>query len=281
MKITNKYKLPPPLIRAIENDQYDPGERSDISVTRLIDSPRKVHLIKQYGNEITEDASDRIWSLLGQATHSILERAADGDDISEQRLYADVNGWTLSGQFDLISEGTLYDFKVTSVWSLKGDLKVEYERQLNVLDWLCKQNGVGEVERLAICGICKDWRRNEFLRYGGDYPPAPAVSLPVPRWSDEEQEAYVKERITLHQKAAEGHQIDCTASERWEKPTTYAVMKKGRKTALRVLESEEAAESWMDENGGDSIEIREGESTRCESYCPVSAHCEQYRKMKE
>ena len=68
----------------------------------------------------------------------------------------------------------------------------------------------------------------------------------------------------------------CTSEERWAKPDTYAVMKKGRKTALRLLPTEEQAKEYIGDQDF-SVEFRKGVSTRCEGYCEVSQFCNQYR----
>ena len=85
MKITNKFNLPEAIYEAVKNDGYTRGD-SDISVTQLIDSPYIRELKNNHNSEIEEDATDRIWSLLGQAVHTILERA-DTEDLKEERLY--------------------------------------------------------------------------------------------------------------------------------------------------------------------------------------------------
>jgi hypothetical protein len=63
-------------------------------------------------------------------------------------------------------------------------------------------------------------------------------------------------------------------------------MKKGRKTALRVLDSREEAEQWMKENKGDYIEVGPGEDKKCQDgYCRVAAFCsyaqELLKEMKQ
>lgn len=116
MALTNKSNLPGVIERAVANDPYESS--SDISTTRLIAPPRIRVLEKKYADQVEEDVSDLIFSLLGSSVHSIIERAVSDDDIAEKRLYVDVKGWTLSGQFDLLtSTGELIDFKVTSAWS--------------------------------------------------------------------------------------------------------------------------------------------------------------------
>ena len=73
MKYTNKLNLPQPLVSAIVNDKYDSGT-SDISVTSLL-KPYQLRALERHHDKLTEDIADRIWSLLGQVIHGILERA--------------------------------------------------------------------------------------------------------------------------------------------------------------------------------------------------------------
>ena len=58
--------------------------------------------LQTLADEITADISERIWILLGQSVHTILERANEGrkDVLSELRMYSEVLGWTVSGQPD-------------------------------------------------------------------------------------------------------------------------------------------------------------------------------------
>jgi len=268
--ITNNYNLPRSLVEAIKNDSYSPGD-SDITVTQLIGPPMIRYLRKKYSGEITEDAADRLWSLYGQAAHHILERAGLVSELNEERLYMFVNGWTIGGQLDnlCLLEGVLSDYKMTSIWAVKGDIKPEWEAQLNVLAQLCRLNGF-PVEKLQIIALLKDWRRTESLRYN-DYPPVPVKVVDIPLWEEERVKKYIFERVLIHQKEP----VPCTPEERWHKPDKFAVMKKGRKTAVRVLDSDEEAEAYITEKEIDTgyIVHRPGEDTRCESYCEVAKVC--------
>ncbi len=73
MKYTNLSNLPKAIERAVINDPYE--SNSDISTTRLIAPPRIRVLQKRNWDLITEDVSDRIFSLLGQSVHHVIERA--------------------------------------------------------------------------------------------------------------------------------------------------------------------------------------------------------------
>ena len=269
--LTNIYNLPDAIFQAVKNDPYKGG--GDISVTKLIDSPQRRTLIKKHHESIVEDVSDRIWSLLGQAVHTILERA-NKSDIVEDRLYAQVNGWSLSGQFDRMDlhGATLDDYKVTGVYkAMTGDVK-DWTWQLNVLRWLALQNGY-KVEGLRIIAILRDWKKSESQRKEG-YPQTPIITIPIEVLPDEVVYQYICERISLHQAASAGETVLCTDDERWYEGTKWALIKKGNKRATRVYENQDDIESPIPD--GFFIEERKGGYKRCAEYCEVAKFCPQY-----
>jgi hypothetical protein len=267
MKLTNKAGLPQALVNAVNNDGYSRGQ-SDISVTQLIDSPLVRTLRKEHRDEIEEDVSDRIWALFGQVVHTILERA-NTTGMVEQRLYATVDGKTISGQFDHLENGILTDWKLTSVWAVVYG-RSEWGRQLNVLAYLCRLKGL-EVKQLQIIAMMRDWQKSK-VEPEGNYPQTQVITIPIDMWTPERQEEYIKECLAAHFNDA----VNCSDEQRWKKEDTFAVMKKGRKSALRVLVSEPEATEWKEANGGDEIVKRPGSFTRCESYCNVRQWCPNY-----
>ena len=285
MKITNKYNLPNALVRAIENDGY--SYTGNISVTQLISPPQLRWLTRRYWNSLEEDVTDRIWTLLGSAVHTILERAEDkhAADMQEVRLEAECDGWVWSGQADLWeAPDKVMDYKVTSGWAAIGDLKDEWKYQLNMLAYLYRQAGF-PVNELAIVAIFRDWSKYKAMQ-SSDYPQKPAQTIDVPLMTDDEILDYVRERIHLHKESENVPDEElppCTAKECWAKPTTYALMKNKNKRATRVLQTYEEAEILLAEHESKNtkdnfyIETRQGEFTRCEFYCPVKDYCHQYR----
>jgi hypothetical protein len=249
---------------------------------------------------IEDDVSNRIFSLLGQSVHHILERSKLKVDLAERRLfYKDdkiTNGWTLSGQFDLLSrQGDLTDFKVTSAWAALDALtngKDEWENQLNVLDFLCRKNQKTltrykkevKVKSLNIMAILRDWSKLKVMQ-SDNYPRKQVVMIPIRRWSEEEQENYVQARIKLHQDAEKLDQLPlCTAKERWRKEDSYALMLDNRKTAKRVLPTREEMDKYMKENKyvegqGCRVVFRAGEDVRCQHYCSVNQFCSHFMNV--
>jgi hypothetical protein len=276
MRITNHANLPDAIVQAVKNDPYPLQDTGDISVTRLIDAPQIRVLRERHRDEIEEDAADRIWSLLGQVAHGILERA-ETVAMTEQRLFANVAGWRVSGQFDrlaVLPDGTLQDYKVTSVWAVINGVKADWLHQLNCLRWLAEQNG-HPVRRLQIVAILRDWSRGKALG-DANYPQRQVKVLDVPVWTLQEAGDYIRERVRLHQAADDGLVPECSPEERWERPTTYAVMRRGRKSALRVFDRLADARDLANEPDR-HIEVRPGRAVRCEEYCPVAQFCPQRR----
>jgi hypothetical protein len=142
---------------------------------------------------------------------------------------------------------------------------------------------------LQIVAIVRDWSRRE-AQNKADYPKAPIVVIDIPLWSFEHREAYVRDRISLHGDAlfemeTDGEMPECTPEEMWERPTTYALKKDGNVRAKSVHETREAADKALADatekaKKGEKflIEVREGDRTRCSSFCQVAGMCSQYKK---
>lgn len=294
MKITNNAGLPQAIVEAVRLDDYDPGD-CDISVSALIGPPQIRQLRVEYEDKITEDAVDRVWALLGKAVHVILERAAI-QGTAEERLFADMNGYTVSGQLDHIGyqHPRLTDYKVTSAWTHIHGPRQDWIHQLNTYAWLARQNGL-EVEELQIVAIYRDWSAAQARR-NADYPQVQVARVEIPVWPDEDAEEYVAERLAMHFGDIWHF---CTDEERWAKEEQWAVMREGRKSALRVLNSKEQALIWAEEHGHVTVEMavvngeeipvsgtwsgghylqeRPREYVRCEGYCSVAPFCSQWQ----
>ncbi len=282
MIITNNASLPEPLVRAVSRHSHEHPPNT-ISVTSLIQPPQIRALTLKHDAELSEDASDRLWALLGTLLHHALEGHAQGvkNLTSEEELKMEVLGWTLIGHYDLselLLEGELLtDYKLTSVWAVKEGVKTDWEQQLNVYAHLIRAAG-RYIEKLQIVAIGRDWSKAK-ARYEKGYPQQQVKVMPVPLWTPEDTQAFIEERVRLHQEAEKGIWPDCTPEERWARPTIYALMKKGQKKAVRLYETKAAANFAMAKD--QYIVERPGESVRCESYCSVSERCEQFKREKE
>lgn len=280
MKLTNKHDLPQTFINVIKRPTYTKGD-AHISVTELLNSPRIVQLKRKHWDELTQDASEMVWALFGTAVHGILEHGKDDNHIVEERLFTELDGWKISGAIDLqeVHEDgiKIRDYKVTGAWSVMNE-KADWHNQLNIYAWLVERVKGIRVADLAIIAIVRDWSaRDAAMREG--YPQAPIVTIDIPLWSFEKRQQFILDRVNLHSHAyfesTGGELPPCTPEDMWEKPTTWAVKKEGAARAKSVhtykIEAEIAAPP------GYIIETREGERTRCKSYCQVAPFCNQYQ----
>lgn len=286
--ITNKHNLPQTLVNLAESRDYSRGN-SHRSITQLIDAPQISVLRMINENRITEDVVDTFWANLGSALHHITEKGADDKHLVEERLFVDVEDWTISGAIDVQrleddNSITIMDYKFTSVWAVKNP-KLDWERQLNCYAYLVEANKKVKIKELQIICFLRDWNRNNAKR-DINYPQQQIVVVPIKLWDFEERSKYVADRVRTHQEALQDYMngkdmAECTFEEMWKREDTYAVKKKKNKRALKVFEIETDAKEFAKEKGEEyEIEFREGVAVRCEdNYCKVNQWCPQYQQV--
>jgi hypothetical protein len=296
MQLTNTLGLPDVLAEAVAQSmaKYDRGE-AIYSVSELI-SPTQITILKRrHAEDIVEDVSDNLWSLMGTAMHNILEEAGVRlAKNTEPRLFADIEGLRISGAIDYAADdGILYDWKFVSVWEVMHGVKKEREEQLNCYAHLARLNG-WDITGLRVGFIFRDWSKSQAAREK-EYPQKGAVMHDLRLWGHEEAHAFIATRLhALGLQYATG-EMHCSEEERWHKDDKWAVMKAGNKKASRVLPSETEALDWALNgklaarhpqghimlNNGIGIEHRPGEDTRCELYCAAAPFCPQFKEAKK
>lgn len=289
------------MFNALAANTYVGG--GDISATRLIGPPRIVTLRKHHEDEIKEDASQRIWSLLGSSVHRILELSAGEGVRVEERQSMRVTGltlpegewdWDVTAQPDVLHSEVLYDYKVTSIWSVLHGEKPEWERQLNIQAALHRHNG-DVVREAYIIAIMRDWQVSK-ARFEKDYPKVAVMKISIPMWPQAEALEYITRRVKVHQQAQLDYENSgqdantlplCTETERWYRGGGFAVKKKNAKTGVvnkkadRVFPDLTGAKQFMADNTGSlpkgkvfaDVEVRKGENKRCLDYCDVAEFC--------
>jgi hypothetical protein len=298
MRITNKHNLPEPFVHALGLDEYERGD-ADFTTTELQKPVRIAAYTKSHWDEMEEDVSERIWAFTGQVKHIILERIARSDPqryIAERRYTIEIPEqwfpWTddgpvrsrkISGKIDLYDKKTrvLYDYKETSVWKfILGDTR-EWEEQANTNLYLMRMNDV-HPEKLVNVALLKDWKaRLARMTRRKDYPQCAINLCELPMWSVGQQQDFILKRIGMHE-MLRGEPPVCTKKERWQRDATFAVMRKGRKAALRLCDNKDQAEAIAASYNSDTsrisgqhyIEERPCEPVRCLDFCPVQQYCD-------
>ena len=333
MRVSNREDLPELLYTALaENRPPVPGE---IHVTQLISPVLCDVLRRNFWSALEEDASERMFRLMGKGLHAAIANdgriehvrkvltdvvkdfhAMDPDIVwtvlqdllkaldslnrfgIESNLELDIAGWHLVGTDDHYDEALakVMDWKCTTVWSIIFN-DHNWEEQLNIYAYIRRKLGY-EVKSLEVWTLLRDWQKNK-AKWGHDpkYPKVPFARVELPLWTVERQEKYILERLDLFTKVIDGDikAPECTPKEKWQSPTQYKVMKKGKKTAeiatiynpakekrepiLSVAEALEAASAKKLKVDGENIYVQEfpGMDKRCEDYCVVNVFCPYYK----
>ena len=283
MKITNKLNLPQPFVEAVKREyQY---KDKQYSVTSLLKGTCQTILERRHADEIEQDVADMIWLIFGTAIHSVLERAKETDDqLKENKIVIDFNDYKLSGIFDLYDAKTktVTDYKSGTVWKVMFDEFEDYRKQLLMYAYMLNKIGL-ECEHGEIVMLLKDHSKSKALKEA-NYPQDP-VYIKRFNFTNEDFkkiENFIAERfeeIKIAENTPDEKLIECEPEERWHKGDKWAVMKEGRKTAIKVCDSEEEAKSYITDKK-QYIEFRQGKDSRCEDYCTVNKWCPFYQKLK-
>jgi len=282
MIITNKLNLPSPFVSLAQRDYvFEPNE---YRVTSLLKGIRETILERRHHKEIERDVSDMVWLLFGTAVHGILEKHQElGHELKEERIKVPFGNYILSGQFDLYNDETkiVTDYKTASVWKIIfGDFE-DWRRQTLIYCLMLRKIGF-DAQGGQIVAFLKDHSKRD-AKIKSDYPQFPVQVVKFDFTDDDfkECEEWLMarfEEIAAAEKLPDDELPICTPDERFNSGDKFAVMKKGRKTALRVLDTMEEAEQWKAENGGDVIVIRPGEDKKCLDYCAACEFCSYYKE---
>ncbi len=297
LKITNKNGIPRIIYLATLAEWYSGAKiDKDYSVTELLKPALLKRLEDEYFDQITMEASDQLWAVMGSAMHYILEQGAKQDSeryLLEKRFTEKFFEKKISGQIDVYDkkDKEIQDHKYTSVWNYvykdaPNNLTIQnWTFQLNVYRLLAEKNGL-PVKKLSINLIFRDFnsKKSEIDK---NYPSTQAINIPIEILDDNQVLAQMQYHITKHEKA-KGIPIEsveiCSKEERWQDKDKWAVMKKGRKSAVKLFYGYNQAKNYIQNKIKPKdvakcfLEKREGKPKRCLKYCSVAEYCPFFQK---
>lgn len=281
MKITNKMCLPAPFVDLASRDEYITAP-NEYRVTSLLKGVRETILERRHGAEITRDVADMVWLLFGTAVHGILENHREtATQLKEERLKIPFEEYILSGKFDLYDDATktVTDYKTASVWKIMHRDFDDWRRQTLIYCYMLRKTGFDASHGRIVAFLKDHSKRDAKIKSGYPQFPVQTVDFSFTEKDFLECESWLHERFA-EIRAAEQLSDDelpiCTPEQRFNTGDKFAVMRKGRKTALRVLDSMDDAEKWKSEHGGDYIDVRPGEDKKCADYCAACEFCNYY-----
>lgn len=286
MKITNKYNLPQALVDLIKNSQFGHTEKC-YSATTILNPTRFIILNRRHNDEIEIDASQCINQVLGTATHSLIEKF-DKTGFAEIYLKEEIrDGYFLTGKCDLYDEVNfaLVDYKTANVWKIKFSDFDDWRKQGLIYAWLLIKKG-HYVERIRFHALLKDWtaREKRLADMKGEFYPESQVytyELKISSADLIEIEKFIRNKfdeLIEAEKLNDDDLLDCGKKDTWYTGDKFAVYGTNKNKAMRVFDTYEEANDYLNNKGGVEIVARKGEYRRCQDYCECCKFCKYYKE---
>jgi hypothetical protein len=298
------------------HDDYDYDSRDNvISATALL-KPTRALVLKYQNKDLDKsvDIADLVSARMGSAIHAIAEQAwTDRGNVSkalsalgtsklgeitiinpdkpvketeiavyvEQRHETKVGDYIISGKYDLVVDGTLSDYKSTSVWTYIYDSNaLKYTQQGSIYKWLAPDRITDN--KIDIQFIFTDWSSAQAMR-DSKYPQSRVLTKSYPLWSVEQTEHFIKTKlndITNLSDKSQDELPECTSEELWESETKYKYFKNpNAQRATKNFDNLEEANIRLANDGGVGIvNTVRGEVKACR-YCEVVDICKQARNL--
>ncbi|MGP1416094.1 MAG: DUF2188 domain-containing protein [Treponema sp.] len=284
MKVTNNLHLPEAFVKSVSVERHN--KAGCYSATTLNKGTKEIILQERHWDKFETDAADNVWAVWGTAVHELFEKIQD-DNFHEEKFDIEVSKSHVTGTVDSydIENGIINDWKTASVYKvMMGDFG-DWHKQGMTYAWLLKQNGL-DVRRCRFIALLKDHSKSK-AKTDKNYPQSPVfvyefdVTPEDLELADKRIHSKVVE-IEEAEKIADDEIAPCTAEERWAGNDKWAVMKNGRKTAVRVFDTEIDANRCVKELGDNHyIEYRPAVSRKCSDYCLCKDFCNFYKNQQE
>ena len=308
----NQTNIPLSFAVWLAHDEYEHKSKDkSISVTTLLKPLKQIVLGRRIkpSETICVDISTNTASALGNAIHDSIERAwtskrlpqtlaklgysdklikrvkinpteiqkGDVPIYTECRAEKELNGWTITGEFDFCSEGKLRDFKSTSVYIYQSDKKEhDYRMQGSIYRWIHSDKITKPT--MSIDFILTDWQAL-LATTRKDYPKQRlqtrdygliAVNS-IEKWLQDQLQ-----KISELDNKPQSELPDCTREELWASEPKFKYYKKfGQKRASKVFSTRESANLQLIADGSTGFVEEVTMEVKACKYCPALGICKQ------
>lgn len=284
MKVTNRLNLPAAFVSASDTNRHNaPG---CFSATTLNKGAKEIILTDRHWDEITIDASDNVWAVFGTAVHALLESHKD-NNFHEESFKVPVSNSFVTGQVDSydMENATIYDWKTASVWKIQFKDFADWRAQGLTYAYLMQQSGL-EVKRCCFVALLKDYSKTK-AKTDASYPQSPVYKYEFEVTAEDMAETRdrILNKVLEIESAYEKNDDEiepCSQEERWADNEKFAVMKNGRKTAIKLFDNEADADAMAGELGNAHyVEHRPAISRKCLDYCNCKDFCSFYKSLNQ
>ncbi len=283
MKVTNNLHLPEAFVKAVSVERHN--KAGCYSATTLNKGTKEIILQERHWDKFETDAADNVWAVWGTAVHELFEKIQN-DNFHEEKFDIEVSKSHVTGTVDSydLENGIINDWKTASVYKvMMGDFS-DWHKQGMTYAWLLKQSGL-DVQRCRFIALLKDHSKSK-AKVDKSYPQSPVFVYEFDV-TPEDLELTGKRihskvvEIEAAEKMTDDEITPCTVEERWTDDDKWAVMKNGRKTAVRVFDAEIDANKCVKELGDNHyIEHRPAVSRKCADYCLCKDFCNFYKSQQ-
>ena len=284
MIVSNRLNLPAAFVNAVSTTRHN--EAGCFSATTLNKGAKEIILTDRHFDEITVDAADSVWAVWGTAVHALLESQPD-NNFHEESFKVPVSNSFVTGQVDSydMENGVINDWKTASVWKVQFNDFKDWRAQGLTYAWLLQQSGL-EVKKCRFVALLKDHSKTK-AKTDSSYPQSPVFiyEFDVTAADMEETAARILAKV---QEIESAYKLDddaiepCSAEERWADGEKWAVMKNGRKSAVKVFDNQLDADAMAGELGNSHyVEHRPAISRKCGDYCKCKEFCNFYKAMNK
>lgn len=306
--VTNNSNIPLPLAVWCVVDDYDySDDPKTISVTTLLKPLRQIVLARQNMDNLKiMDVDNLINVSMGSALHDSVERAWKDktkavkamvmlglsqttaerifdNTTFEQRVTRTVGDWTVSGKYDIVSEGRVCDVKSSSTYGfMLGSSDWQYKMQMSMYRWIDPTTITDDIGTNLY--IFTDWSRTKALQ-DRSYPQSRIQTKDHVLETLLNTDTYIRNKLALIDKylpeTDQSKLPECTAEDLWQKPDVYAYYKnpKSERATKNYNTYNEAEDHFRRDGGVGRIETRIGKAVACQ-YCSVANICTQFMKLK-
>lgn len=314
-KLTNTTGIHPIMAVWLAHKDYSaPVAEKTISVTTLLKPVRQIILASRVNKEeAPTDIASLTKSQLGHAVHLALENAWKSnllpitlqnlgypqnvidkvrinpptEDTSgipiffELRRERQLNGWTISGQFDIVYEGILNDLKSTGTYTYVKGIKVsDYEMQLGMYKWIDagQPNPIVHEYYGLIHFLFTDF--SNAMKATPNYPPSQVYTQKINLPHENKIQSFISSKIDDLEFYwnAEEHEIPkCSEEDLWRGEPQWKYYKnpdKKTRSTKNFDNYQEAMQRFVEDGSvGEVVEVK-GKVRAC-AYCPAFSVCTQ------
>ena len=286
------------------------GGRCDktYSATELLRSTRQIVLSRRVDSaQVTPNINSLIASRIGVAIHDAIERAWVNPSVFkalealglpahrylvnptgavpdgmlavyvEQRVEKEIDGYIITGQYDLVIVGQLHDVKSTKGFVIQKRLHdKKWAMQGSIYRWLNPE--VITDDSVVIECVVLDWTAASAAS-SPDYPQQQWVSLQLKLESIQKTESFLRTKladITKHLDTPEPQLPECTDEDLWRDEPTYAYFSNPEATgrSSKNFDTLHDANQHLALKGKGRIDTRMGKPKAC-GYCSAASLCTQ------